>query len=189
MNVQLLTDHLSTLTPLSKDFREALEAILVIEHYQPHQIIHAVGQTETRAWFVASGFLRSYYFDDAGKEHTEAFYGDRDLIFSYKGLTQQPADQYIEALHDTTLISLNYSQIALLQMEYREMSVLAVLLLQELNRREQFRTRLLMQSAEDRYRQFRKAYPSVFQRAPVRMIAAYLNMTRENLSRLISRNP
>jgi CRP-like cAMP-binding protein len=189
MNVASFIDYLATLTPLPSELKEVLESSLITEHYQPHQVIHAAGQTESRAWFVASGFLRGYYFDDEGKEHTAAFYSERDLIFSYHGLSQQPADHYLEALHTSTLISLRYDQIISLNMEHREMNILFVHFLRELNRREQFRTRLLMQGAEERYRQFRKAYPSVFQQAPVRMIAAFLNMTRENLSRLISRNP
>jgi CRP-like cAMP-binding protein len=42
----------------------------------------------------------------------------------------------------------------------------------------------LSETAEEKYRKFAKTYPDCLQRVPQQMIASYLGITRETLSRL-----
>ncbi|NNU33672.1 hypothetical protein HK413_05055 [Mucilaginibacter sp. S1162] len=78
---------------LTENYREALLTSAKNEIYQPHQIIHADGQRENRLWFLEQGFVRSYYFDHTGREHTLAFYDNKELVFPMKvsGMNLQTA--------------------------------------------------------------------------------------------------
>jgi CRP-like cAMP-binding protein len=188
MSFESVINYLSSIITLSEAFMTALEGSLTGESYQPRQVIHAAGQIENRLWFVDSGFARTYYFDQAGREHTIAFYSDQDFIFSHQGYWKEPAAYYLEALYPTILISLSYDALATQVSQFEEAGELVSIFLRHHYQREQFRNRLLTWAAEERYRQTRKLNPELFRKVSVRLIATYLNMTRENLSRLMGKD-
>ena len=187
MGVESLIGYLSAIAKLSTGFTGALRSGLEEEQYKPHQIIHAAGQVENRLWFIETGFARSYYFDQAGKEHTLSFYLEKEIIFSYKGFWREAADYYLEVLAPAVLISFSYDSLSQFIDQYSETRTLINVFTRQRYYQELFKSRLMTWTAEERYYQFRKAHPDIFKIASVRLIASYLNMTRENLSRLMSR--
>ena len=188
MNIDSLFDHLSTMVNLSSTFQEAVKAGMKSEFYKAHQIIHSAGQVENRLWFIKTGFVRTYYFDSSGKEHTLKFYSDKDMIFSFQGYYQEASDFYIEVLSPSEMLSLTYERFALLIQNFIEAKAITQIYSRQYHHQELFKSRLMTLAAEERYYQFRKAQPGIFKKASVRIIASYLNMTRENLSRLITRD-
>ncbi|MBK0378542.1 Crp/Fnr family transcriptional regulator [Mucilaginibacter segetis] len=187
-SIDSLIAYLSGITDLSPAFTSRLHAVLKPEIYQPHQVFQAAGQRENRLWFVLQGFVRGYYFDPSGKEHTLSFHSENELIFSYEGFWQETADRYLEALQPTGVYSLSYEELASLLPQFREAQLLKEVFVRHQYQQERFRKRLLTWSAEERYRQTRKLQPELFRKASVRLIATYLNMTRENLSRLMAKD-
>jgi CRP/FNR family transcriptional regulator, anaerobic regulatory protein len=165
-----------------------MEQLVVREQYKPHQIVHAAGQTENRFWLLETGFARSYYLDRAGKEHTLAFYLEKQLIWSAQGYWNEPADYYLEVLEPSVMSAITYRGLHQLADAFPETGVLVQLLIRQQYQRELIKNRLLALSADERYRQVRRTMPELFRRASVRLIASYLNMTRENLSRLMGRD-
>lgn len=188
MNTNPLFSLLSGLTDLSENFRAALTANLKEEKIKPHQIIHAAGQTENRLWYLENGFARTYYFDQTGKEHTLTFYTSNDIIFSYKGFWKENTDYYLEVLTESKLLSLTYESLIKLIDQFPETWKLISIFTRQRYYLDLYKSRLMTWSAEERYSQFRKASPEIFRIASVRLIASYLNMTRENLSRLMSKD-
>jgi CRP-like cAMP-binding protein len=186
MTDQSFIGYLSAITTLSSVFEENLRKKLDEEHYKPHQIIHAAGQTEHRLWYIETGFVRSYYFDQTGKEHTLSFYLEKEIIFSYKGYWNEPVDYYLEILTPSVLISLTYESLRGME-EFVETITLIRIFTRQRFYQELFKSRLMTWSAEERYHQFRNVHPDIFKIASIRLIASYLNMTRENLSRLMGR--
>lgn len=187
MSVDSLIGHLSNLTNLTPAFIEELKAATEVESYKPHQIVHAAGQVENRLWYLVTGFARTYYFDMTGKEHTISFYSKSEIIFSYKGYWKEQTDYYLEVVTVTILIALPYETLYRLMVQYEEATTLVRIITRQRYYQELFKSRLMTWVAEERYHQFRKNYPDVFKLASVRLIASYLNMTRENLSRLMGR--
>ncbi|WP_171972573.1 Crp/Fnr family transcriptional regulator [Mucilaginibacter polytrichastri] len=188
MNTEPLFNLLNSVTELSGAFKDVLIGHLKEEKIKAHQIIHAAGQTENRLWFVESGFARSYYFDQTGKEHTLTFYTTHDVIFSYKGFWKETTDYYLEVVSESKLISLSYESLCNLIDIYPEAWKLVTVFIRQRYYLDLFKSRLMTWSAEERYAQFRKASPEIFRLASVRLIASYLNMTRENLSRLMGKD-
>jgi len=178
---------LSGLVNLSPAFELKLRSLLISEAYQPHQIIDAPGFQQHRMWMVVSGIIRRYYFDGNGKEITESFYTAQDLIFFWEGYLSQRTDHYLETLSITRVYTLRYADLAALQ-DFPETGELTRYFIGMQRKGELFRSRLLLQSATARYQLFRKANPVIFREVPLRLIASYLNMTRENLSRLIGKD-
>lgn len=186
MTGESLISYLSAITKLAPAFLEDLERGIDEEQYKPHQIIHAAGQTENRLWFIESGFARSYYFDPTGKEHTLSFYLGNEIMFSYKGYWKEPVDYYLEILTPSLLISLTYDSLYILERHEEAKSLIRTFIRQRFYQ-ELFKSRLMTWTAEERYHQYRKSHPEIFKLASIRLIASYLNMTRENLSRLMGR--
>lgn len=136
--------------------------------------------------FVEKGLLRSYAIDDKGAEHIIQFALEGWWISDiYSFLTGEPSSYSIEAFEDSDLLLLTRaSNEAMLQavpkMEryFRLLSQNALVALQR---------RLvgsLSQTAEEKYSGLVTTYPDIIQRVPQHMIASYLGITPETLSRI-----
>lgn len=187
MSFQLFVDYLSKVAALSLEFTNELKDNTETEHYRAHQVFHAAGQLEQRSWFLVSGFARSYYFDQTGKEHTLNFYNENDIIFSYKGYWKETTDYYLEAVQESELLAIPYEKINPWLEQFPEMKTLTQVITRQRYHEELFHYRLMTWNAEERYHQFRKTHPEIFKKASVKLISTYLNMTRENLSRLMGK--
>lgn len=185
MNKAEIIAELHKTLGLSVVFQERLSALLVEETYQPHQIIDSPGNQHHRMWLIASGIVRTYYFNDQGKQMTEAFYLPGELLFFWEGYLSHQIDHYVEALQLTRALTVRYAEIPAIR-QYPEGDELIRYFIAKYRTTELFKSRLLSKNAEERYREFRKVYPLIFREVPLKLIASYLNMTRENLSRLIS---
>jgi hypothetical protein len=186
MSVEEIIAELAKIVALSPDFKRSLHELFISETYLAHQVIDSPGNHHHRIWLVESGIVRSYYFDERGKEITQAFYVRNDLIFFWEGYLAQRTDHYLDALQNVKLQTLRYTDLEGLK-GFPEMEPLLRYFILQQRRIELFRCRLLLQNADQRYRQFRNAHPVIFRDVPLRLIASYLNMTRENLSRLIGK--
>ncbi|WP_299108330.1 Crp/Fnr family transcriptional regulator [uncultured Tenacibaculum sp.] len=132
------------------------------------------GDTNSKVYEVVSGLLRSYTIDQKGKEHIFMF-APENWIIADANPEGTPSEFFIDALEDSTVkirdkdlsqIPLNASPIA------KRMLVL------------QRRIIMLMSySGLQRYEHFIETYPNLLQRIPQRMIASYLGITPEALSK------
>ena len=139
-----------------------------------------------QTFFVESGLLRMYSIDSNGKEHIiqfapEAwFVSDRSSIYFNK-----PSEYFIDAIEDTllTVLDINYFENATaISPEFRTYNDY---LLQNHIRHLQNRVNMLIGAdAQSRYLEFIRLYPDLMQRVPQWMIASYLGITPESLSRV-----
>jgi CRP-like cAMP-binding protein len=144
------------------------------------------GEICSHSFFVEQGLLRSYTIDKAGKEHIVQFasenwiIGDRSSIYF-----NEPSDFYIDAVETTTFIYLDQgfiNQAADLSKNFRVFNDKA---LHNHIRHLQKRINLLLSAtAEQRYMNFIQLYPDLTLRVPQWMIASYLGIAPESLSRV-----
>ncbi|MDO3642301.1 Crp/Fnr family transcriptional regulator [Mucilaginibacter sp. L3T2-6] len=180
--------YLSGITPLTPALIEELHRVLKVEYYRPHQVLFVSGQPENRICFFSAGFARSYYYDASGGEQTVRFYNASDILFSVEGYWGYAGYFYTEILEDTTLITLRYNELQWLQDRFKETALLTSTILNRFYSEEHEKQKLSYLTAEERFKEMRKKHRDVFQKAPLRMIASYLNMSRETLSRMIARS-
>lgn len=185
---EAIIEYLSSVSVLSRALKDELQQLVVREDYKPHQVIHAAGHTESRFWFIEKGFARTYYLESSGKEHTLSFYPENNIIWSNQGYWNEPADYYLEVLEPSVILSVSYKMLHHLNDAYPEITELVQLLMRQQYHLDLLKSRLLGLTAEERYQQVRRTMPELFRRSSVRLIASYLNMTRENLSRLMGRD-
>lgn len=139
-----------------------------------------------QTYYVEKGIIRQFYIDEKGKEHTimfgaeNWFVSDRDSLYF-----NLPSIYSIQAVEDCTVLLLTKNFTQELIEKIPSFSELNDRLLhnhiRHLNKRIK---QLLSESAEERYSQFLAMYPSISTRVPQNMIASYLGITAESLSRV-----
>ena len=136
--------------------------------------------------FVEKGTLRSYTIDDKGAEHILQFATEGWWIADlYSFLTDEASIYTIDAIEDTEILLINKSSWNLLMQDIPQFEhYFRILLQNHLISTQRRLMQSLSESAEEKYIKFIKTYPDCVQRFPQHMIASYLGITRETLSRL-----
>lgn len=147
------------------------------------------GEPCNKFYYVEKGCIRSYLVDSNGKEHIYQFAPEGWVISDEEALLEgKPAILSIDAIED--------SEVKFLPMPEGEWSAnldkeTALELTRKFDKKIQsLRKRiilLLSATAEERYTTFLETYPNLVQRVPLKMIASYLGVRPESLSRLRKR--
>lgn len=138
------------------------------------QILQKNGELNTKIYHVQSGLLRSYFIDENGKEHIFMFAPEGWVIGDYTS-PKEPSTLFIDVLEDASVIVFekNIKKETDGERLIKRMSVLQKRVIQ-----------LMSSSAIERYEDFIATYPDISQRVPQRMIASYLGITPEALSKV-----
>lgn len=138
------------------------------------------------AFYVVSGCLRSYITDSKGKEHIYLFAPEDWIISDLEfNKTRGSAILNIDAVEDSEVKRISISLFTTIPDSDRPLVEEALNKLH--NRIYSLQKRvieLLSYSAEERYAEFIKTYPNLHSRVPLKMIASYLGVTPESLSRV-----
>jgi CRP-like cAMP-binding protein len=158
----------------------------IIKHVKKGEVLLRNGEVSHQFYYVQKGCLRSYSIDSKGKEHILQF-APEDWVISDQesAINNTPALLNIDALEDSTIaIYTVHASLNIAQMDKKAMEDMLgkfqkrILVLQK-------RIILLMSAtAQERYNDFNTTYPNLAQRLPLKIIASYLAITPESLSRV-----
>ena len=162
------------------------ENLIKLKKVPKGRVLVRAGEINKELYFVEQGLLRQYFTDKNGKEHVLYFapenwlLGDRNS--SYFSV---PTDFTIEAVEDTVVVILEPEFFINLSKEYKDAIEKSEFLLHRHIRQLQKRvSQLLGATTEERYLDFITTYPNLMMRVPQWMIASYLGITPESLSRV-----
>jgi len=137
-------------------------------------------------YFVTSGCLRSFTIDKNGNEHVIQFAPENWWISDLNSFSNEVSSLInIDAIVDTTILKIEKEYYNKLSIEFPKWNNLFMNLLQ--NSRGAYERRVLSylnSSAEERYIHFIKHFSSIAPQIPQHMIASYLGITPESLSRI-----
>lgn len=156
--------------------------------FKPGEYILREGQVCNRACLIAKGLTRSFYIID-GIDITSRFMQEGHIVTSWMSYySQQPGNEFIEALEDTTMICLYYNDIQQLFTRFPEFNIVGRKQAEFAFYLSEQRTQLLRKhTAEEKYRLFLEYHPNLLQRVSLKHVATYLGMNEETLSRVRSR--
>jgi CRP-like cAMP-binding protein len=167
---------------------QALMAVksLKTKQFKKGEMLLKAGDLKSDTYFVNSGLLRCFSLDEKGKEHIIQFAPENWIITDRdSSVFNVPSSFYIEAIEDTEVVIVKQDFFSSIQHIVPEILELNILMLQNAIRFMQKRINMLLSAtAEERYLNFIMLYPNLTIRVPQWMIASYLGITPESLSRV-----
>ena len=183
---QQLFDSIQEKVTLTPAEMEICKTFFIPKKLRKKQTLLQEGDICIHNAFVEKGIMRSFFTDEKGNEHIVQFAIEGWWITDLSSfLTKSNSIYTIEALEDCELL--------LLTMEARETLIDKIpmferyqrLLLQNAYIANQARINsALTETAEEKYIKVGLAYPGIIKRVPQHMIASYLGLKPETLSRV-----
>jgi CRP-like cAMP-binding protein len=150
------------------------------------QCLLRAGEHCDQIWFIVKGSMRMYAMNNKSHEHLLGFGWENCWMTDYGSLTlQRPSDNYIETLENTRLLVVDAKDLKMLV--YRVPGLAIVIEQHKQHHLVALEKRIyasLGLSAEERYLEMMQTDPHLIGRFPQMMIASYLGVTAETLSKL-----
>ncbi len=150
------------------------------------QILQRAGQERGKGFLVKKGLLRSYTIDEKGKEHIFLFAPENWLANDIMSMDNDSKTVlFIDAIEDSEVITVDPPDREEFLRSRQNISMKEALKLVKRVATLQKRIHLLQSaSAYERYQDFIETYPDIVQRVPQKMIASYLGITPQALSKI-----
>jgi CRP-like cAMP-binding protein len=186
MEIQPLLDYIKNYVSLTAEEEAFLSSKVTYRKYLKSQFILQQGDICKHQCFVVSGCTKTFHIDDSGQEHIVMF-SIENWWTSDMGsfISKIPADYNIQCIEHTELIMFSsdimeelYSEIPKLERFFRQIIERALVASQKRI------VRSFSLSAKDRYLYFRNQYPKIEKLIPQYMVASYLGITKEFLSKI-----
>jgi CRP-like cAMP-binding protein len=173
-------------TKIKDDQFDLISSALISKKIKKDTILLREGDVCSQVFFVAKGLLRAYTIDSFGKEHIIQF-GPEDSWVSDRNsfYFNLPAMFFIDAIEDSEVVFINKEFYEDSEKLIPGFTSFSIKILHNSIRFMQKRISLLLgATADQRYLDFIELYPNLTLRVPQWMIASYLGITPESLSRV-----
>lgn len=171
---------------LTPDEVRQVEQVVVPRKVRRHQYLLQTGDVNNYIGFVVKGCLRQFRIGENGQEHIMRFAIENWWVSDFESfLSGQFSKSYIDALEDSEILMMektNYDM--LIQTIPNFKSLIDKLTTKNFEVHQARIYSNISESAEDRYNNFVTSYPSINQRIPLHMVASFLGLSRETLSRI-----
>lgn len=188
MHTTSFLNYIHKYIDLTSDEEALLLSKIVRRKYLKDQYIVQQGDVCKTECFILSGCTKTFYVDDEGQEHIVMF-AIEDWWTSDMGsfITQTPADYNIQCIENTELFQISYDIIEELYIEIPKLERFFRKIIERALVASQKRiVSNFSLTAKERYLLFKETYPKIEQRVPQYMIASYLGITKEFLSKIKS---
>jgi len=193
--MQALDTLLKTLTgqagPPPADTEQWLRETCRVRNLARGELFAMPGRPLARAGWVEAGLLKYAYIREDGRPVIKHFVAEGDWVFGIPSLWRWPFPMpfTIESVEPTRLLSWPAGELAsrLAQPWWR--AVFEPLLVNGLIAKEEREAELMTLPAPERYAAFLKRQGGLAERLPLYLVADYINITPEHLSRIRARRP
>ena len=186
---ELYFKKFNEMIPLTAEEENIIRSYLSPKKVRKKQFLLQDNEVCKHIAFVEKGALRAYTISEKGSEHIIQFALEGWLISDlYSFLTGEPATYNIDALENSELLLIsNTAHEELIQRlpKYETWTRLQVTGAYIAMQRRL--TSIISLPLEERYSHFINLYPHIVQRVPQHMIASYMGLTPETLSRVRKR--
>ena len=183
--MEIIRKYFDQFLPLNDREWNAFEKCLSKEEVKKKEFLLKEGQVGDFIAFVAEGSLRFYVLRE-GEEKVIAFFFAGSFVSNYRSfLTNLPSEYYIEVLQDTLIYRIRKNELVNLYDQFPKIERLGRLIAENLylmvaKRLDSF----LFKSPKERYEELLAQNSRLPEEVPQYMIASYLGVKPETLSRI-----
>lgn len=187
---QQLIDYINSRlsSPLTEQEVALVKETFVPKRFRKHQFFLQQGDVCKVAGFIVKGAFKQYTVDSTGKESVINLLIENWWVGDRESFTQEtPTPFFIDALEECEVLLVNKHDF----MEKLSEKRFIRQVIQMVTEKNAFQLLKRVQStitltAEQRFAELERNYPEFLQRFPQHLIASYLGMTKETLSRIRS---
>lgn len=189
MNIDLLLESISKFVPLTTSEKTLIEKSVREKKVRKGQFLLHEGAVCKATAFVTEGSLRTFHTDLNGQEHIVQFAIEGWWISDLNSFIMQvPATFNVQAIEDSDVLEIPfealerlYGEIPSLERYFRIITQRAFIAFQ------QRAIQNISMTAEDRYLSFQEKFPKLELRIPQKLVASYLGVSAEFLSKIKKR--
>ena len=171
---------------LTKDDYALMQSVFIPRSLKKGEFLLREGEVAKYGVFVTKGCLRSYSVDEKGKEHIIQFTPEEWWTGNLESMRNHtPSTYFIDAIEGTDVLMQDRTGFQTMMDQipvFRAMFHLGIE--KSAIAKDQRIISALSASAEERYKGFLQKYPTIAQRVPQHMLASYLGISLETLSRI-----
>ncbi|HUM65129.1 MAG TPA: Crp/Fnr family transcriptional regulator, partial [Chitinophagaceae bacterium] len=184
---QLLRSQIEDIVPLTDAEFELVVSAFTEKKFRRHQFMVQEENSVPYLYFIVRGLIKSFVVEDDGREHILDLNMDNNWTTDMQAFhLKQKATMNIYCIEDCETLAIGQdnleklcSQLDKMQYFFRRKAI-------EQNIHLQRRIRCFISStAANRYHELVTKNPGLIQRVPKKLIASYLGVSRETLSRLL----
>jgi CRP-like cAMP-binding protein len=177
--------HFEKYIHLSDTLKCELTNRVIVVTFNKGDLVHDADKICTKSYFITKGLLRTYFLKD-GKEISEYFSSENEWVNSPKSMFEQKTDiYYIDAIEKTEALCIKIDDLGFLFDHFPEMERYARLSMGTVFGHLTERiVSLRFTTAKEKYEHFCETHHGIYHRIPLGMVASYLGITQETLSRI-----
>ena len=184
--IEILFKHIEQKVSLTPTDKEMINAFFIRKRLRKKQYLLQEGDVCKYLSFVAKGLIRTYNVDEKGDEHMSVFGWEGWWISDFNSfLSAEPAVFNIDAIEDTELLMISRPDYDDLTLKVPIMDrYFRILFQNSLVTKERRLMSSITHTAEQKYIQLLDSNPEIISRIPQNMVASYLGIAAETLSRI-----
>ncbi|MEL7271737.1 MAG: Crp/Fnr family transcriptional regulator [Bacteroidota bacterium] len=179
-----LIEYLNAILPLDENEKGIVQELFVSRRVKRRQFIHHEGDICDYANFVIQGCLKMFMVDEEGKEHNLQFAIENHWIGDLGSFhSGEPSKLYVEALENSLILQISKKNLFRLYDEFPKFNKIFRIMKEK--HIVEYQNRILQNissTGEERYLDFLKRHPELFNRISNVQIASYLGVTPVFLS-------
>ncbi len=175
----------------SETILESQDIELVKQFFEPvlfpkNRIIEEADRTPKYLYFVNSGYLRLFHYDEKGDEVTTHINCPPGFITSYEHfINQTTSEEYLECVTECELLRISKDALESGLSQSSQLKDFSIWVLQQsIVYNENRSLKLANLSAKERYQDLISNDPGLIHHVPIQYLASFLGMKPESLSRI-----
>lgn len=180
-----LFTFLTSIQPISTRLKQYLVLVLKEKEFKKKAYLLKEGQVCRNIYFIKKGLLRCFYVEN-GNEISSWFMKAGDVVISVESFYKQTSSkEHIQALEDTTVFYIDYTDLQFIYLNYPEFNFIGRLLTENYYALSEERLYALrLKKAVSRYRFLLETHPELIQLVPAKYLSSYLGINEETYSRI-----
>lgn len=185
---QLKSYYEQIIPELTEEMWLNMQERAIVQHYKKGELYISPGEQENYVTFISKGGFRYFSVVDE-KEVVCEFVFENNYLSEYESfLRRTPAKVYIQSLEDSVVVKCHYDHVQECYAKYPLIEKFGRLIAEKflIDAIDRMNS-LLSSSPEERYNKLAEEKPELLQRVPQYMIASFIGVTPEALSRIRKR--